>query len=55
MNIACRGSPQHANRMRIKNTAESETGIKVKRVSVLYSLEKGEVQDKNSGRGLTPY
>ena len=34
------GFPQHAKRIRIKNTAEIETGIKVKSVSVLYSLEK---------------
>ena len=52
MSITCRGSPQPAKRIRTKNTAESENGIKAKNVSVLHSLKKGKVQDKNIGRVL---
>ena len=48
MSITCGDSPQHAKRKEFKDTAESETGIKVKSVSVLYSPENGKVLDKNS-------
>ena len=39
MSITCRGSPQHANIISIKNTENSEKWNKS--VSVLYSPEKG--------------
>ena len=43
------GSPQHAIKVRVKNKANRENGIKVHSVSVLNSRNKKKSEDKNSG------